>query len=276
MFSVNDEGPLPGLAELLPASAEKALNDQTVDEYRRAVAESNLPLSQTMSFGSDFRALIERTLFRKLVRELPEEDARLPWLECHVPPGGTMTISTTTSSVHSSDLELNIFGSGLGTGRKISITATSSSEARKQCATLALDLRVKPRIYEIRGTESVELEVSSILGNSIESKKQCPFCGVPANTIDRFSFQLGEHLDLRHDEVASKRNLKLALEDSKSIDAGIELKNFGVAFKLSATVSRGQTFEIESVFPPGKLYSAYSRLRGGPFQTAMWATELAG
>ena len=275
MFEVIDRGPLPGLAELLPKPQGAQLDEEKVAEYGRALNQSNLPLAQTMSLGGDLRALMDRVLFRTLVRELPEENAKLPWFECHVPPGGTTTVSATTSLTDSSDLELKIFGSGLGRGRKTSITASKSSEPRSECATLALDLLVKPRIYEVRGAESVELEVVSVCGTSIESHSKCLFCGVPSGTVDRFGFRFGEHLDLRADKVSSTRKFQLKIEDSSSIDAGIELKSLAVDLKLGASVSRDYVFEIESVFPAGKLYSPYSRLRGGPFQTAMWATEAA-
>lgn len=275
MFEAHDEGALPGLADLLPASPEKQLNDQLINEYGRILAEANLPLAPTMSLGSDLRALINRVLFRKLVRELPEEDAKLPWFECHVPPRGTTTVAATTSSSASSRLELKLFGSGLGRGRKTSITVSSASEPRKKCATFALDLRVKPRIYEVRGAESIELEVVSTSGTSIVSHGKCQFCGVPASKVDPFGFQFREHLDLREDRVATTVKFQLAIEDSSSIDAGIEIKSLGVDLKLGASVLRGYSFKVESVFPPGKLYRAYSRLGRGPFQTSMWATERA-
>ena len=97
MFEVIDRGPLPGLAELLPKPQGAQLDEEKVAEYGRALNQSNLPLAQTMSLGGDLRALMDRVLFRTLVRELPEENAKLPWFECHVPPGGTTTVYSTTS-----------------------------------------------------------------------------------------------------------------------------------------------------------------------------------
>ena len=272
MFNVRDEGALPGLAMLVQAPADGKLDEELIAERARALAAADLPVAATMGV-SDLRALVERVLFRKLVRELPEEDCSMPWFECHVPPGGSTILKSSETSTSSNTLELKLFGSGVGAGRKVSITVSSAAAPRTTCATFLLDFRVKPRIYNVRGVESVELEVIECRGKSIVSHEHCPFCGVSPDTVDRFGFRFGEHLDLRKDKVSTKLKLQLAVEDSLSIDAGLKLAAFPVELKLGAKVARGSTFEVESEFPAGALYRAYARVGGGPVQTEMWAVE---
>ena len=272
MFEIRDEGALPGLAEIVPSAEGQAVDEAMIAERVRAVASANLPIASTMGV-SDLRGMVERILFRKLVQDLPEEDCSMPWLECHVPPGGTTVLRSASSTVGSGQLELKLFGSGLGIGRKVSITCSTAAAPRSNCATYLLDLRVKPRVYSVRNAEFVELEVLACRGMSILSMHHCPFCGVAPAAVDRFSYRFGEHLDLRNDKVATKLKLQLSVDDSLSMDAGVKLASLPVELKVGAKVARSITFEVESEFPSGALYHSYARVGGGPVQTAMWAVE---
>ena len=268
MFDVTDNGPLPGLGDLVKTSSADPLNDQTVAEYGRAVATADLPLAQAMSVAGDVRDLLERVLFRTFVRDLDEESCAFPWFECHVPPGGTTAVRSTVTSAISPTFELNIFGSGLGRGRKAAITVSSSSEPRRNCATYSLDLRVKPRLYETRGTESVELEVVACLGKSIVSQDACPYCGVATDAVDQFAFRFGDHLDLRADRVVSKLTAQLAVEDSLSIDAGIKLSSLPVGLKLSEGVERPFSRDrvaLSAWGPLPQLHAATDRAPADPY-----------
>ena len=275
MFDVQDGGELPGLASIVDASADVALDEAFIAERVRAVASADLPIASTMGVA-DLRGMVERVLFRKLVRELPEEDCSVPWLECHVPPGGNTVLRSSEGQTGSGGLELKVFGSGLGAGRKVTISTSRAAAPRSTCATYRLDLRIKPRIYAVRNVESIEVEVLACRGESIVSLERCPFCGVAPADVDRFGYRFGEHLDLRKDSVATKVKLHLAVEDSMSMDAGVKLPTLPVELKLGAKLARSVSFEVESEFPPGLLYRAYTRSGSGPIQTAMWAIERGG
>src|SRR5882672_1522777 len=264
MFEVRDNGALPGLAEVVGQAPDAALEDRAVAQYAQVLSASGLPLPSTMGVGSNVRALIERIFYRKLKRELPQENCSLPWFECHVPPGGTAVARSSASSETSQGLELNIFGSGIGRGRKVSITTSSASAPRKACAIYRLDLIVKPHLYDIHGRESVELEIVNCLGQSLENLEKCPHCGVPPGSVDPIDFHFGQHLDLRADRVNSTFKFKLEIEDSSSIEAGVKLTSIPLALKLTSKVSRGYSFEVESEFPAGMRYIPYTRVGAGP------------
>jgi hypothetical protein len=266
MFDVRDEGPLPGLVDLLPASSDAL----TADSERAIVAE--LPVGAIMGL-TDLRSLVDWFKGRKLVRELPDQDYALPLLECHVPPGGSTVVRTSESAAASGQLELKIFGSGLGGGRKATLSISKDSAPRQNCATYFLDLRVKPRLYRTSEGESIELTILECLGETPVTYKNCPYCGVTPESIDRFTYRKGDHLDLRRDAVKAMRRFELTVEDSASIKGGIKVERVGVDLSVGATVSHGMKLAVESEFVPGFLYQPYARLADGPLQTSMWATR---
>ena len=275
MFKISDEGPLPGLADLVTISEKDLGDDLAIAECTRQLAESDLPVGVTMSLIPDLRGFIERILFRRLVRELPTQVRRLPWFECHVPPGGATKIASSATTSRSGSIELKVFGAGLGRGRKTSITVSSASEPRTSCATFALDVQTTPRIFDVRGVESVEVEVTAVLGESVIDNQRCPYCGVARIDVDPFDFVLGEYLDFREDRVETTRGYKVEIEDNASIEMGLDIESVQTKCKLGAESVGHSVFEFESRFPAGLLYQPYRRLSGTTLQTPMWAIERA-
>lgn len=274
MFDVRDDGPLPGLGHLVAAAPGAEVTEALVDAGVRAVQTAGLPIAATMGFSlTDLHALVERVLLRRLVRELPEDDVSMPWFEAHVPPGGSMSLRTSESNSSGGSLELKLYGAGFGAGRKVSISVSSSSPPRDCCASFALDLRVRPRVYALRGRESVELEVVSLRGRSVVSHEHCPYCGVAPALVDPFLYRLGDHVDLRRDKVAQTQKMQLSVDDSLSIEFGTKLPSLPVELKLGAKAARTVSYELECQFPPGALYLPYTRVGAGPVQTPMWAVE---
>jgi hypothetical protein len=271
MFEIRDEGALPSLAEVVGGNPQTKLDNQAVSEYSHKLTASGLPVATTMSATGDLRAMLERLFYRKFVRDLPNENCTLPWFECHVPPGGATVVRTADASTSTSSLKLNLFGSGVGRGRKLSVTISDASAPRTNCATYQFDLRVIPHLYEIRGRQSVELEIAELLGKSFVSIDNCPYCGLVPDKVDTSEFRFGEHLDLRKDKVTTTRKFRMEVEDSRSIEGGVKLSSLPVALKLSARVTNNYSLEVESQFPPGILYRAYTRSNAGPLQTEMWA-----
>jgi hypothetical protein len=272
MFKGHDDGALPGLSDLVPSTGKKPTLAK-IKEYTRSIQQADLPLEPTMGFG-DWSGFIERLFFRKLVRELSEQNCSLPWFQCHVPPAGTTSVESGVSVESDSSIGLKIFGSGLGRGRKVSISVSSKSEARLQCAEYRLDLRVKPRVFASHGTESIEVEVLEYMGDSAITYDRCPFCGRQVAAVDPMDYRFGPHIDLRRDKSASTRTFKFAIEDSSSIEVGFQAAAIPVELKLDAKVTKGTTLEVESVFPPGFRYlPCYRVTPGGPLHTAMWAIE---
>jgi hypothetical protein len=273
MFTVVDDGSLPSFAELVARDVGTSPSDATLGTLRRTLDDEDLPVTATMGFGDNLRALVERILFRKFVRDEADVACTLPWFECHVPPGGKTTMRTSATSVTERSCEIKVYGSGIGAGRKVSLVMTQASEPRAKCATYGIDCRVRPRVFDIRGRESVELEVVECLGESIVSHDICPYCGVAASDVDPFDFQFGQQLDLRNDDVTRKEKLQLTLDKSFSASAKLKIPALAPELTLGAKVSRSMNLEVEQEFPPHVLYRPYTRLGPAPLQTPMWAIE---
>ena len=276
MFSIRDDGPLPGVADCLTDSSTSEPTAEDVEQFGRAIAAADLPIAATMGVWDDARGLFDRIFYRKFVRDEPPIECRMPWLECHVPPGGASVVKSKATSVDERSCELKIFGSGVGAGRKTTISIGTDSGARTRCTTFAFDLMVTPRVFELRGRETIELQVVRVLGEAVEAHDDCPYCGVAPGAIDPFRFELGEHLDLRSDGAALKRSTGLAVEGGFTASIGPKLTLPGGVvpqLSLTAKVSRGMTLEVEMTFPPGALYRSYKPIRSPTLQTTMWAVE---
>lgn len=273
MFTVVDDGSLPSLAELVERDVGTSPSDEALGTLRHTLDDAELPVTATMGFGDNLRALVERILFRKFVRDEADVLCTLPWFECHVPPGGKTTMRSTATSVSERSCEFKLYGSGIGAGRKVSIALTEASDPRVKCATYGLDCRVRPRVYDIRGRESVELEVVECLGESIVSHDVCPYCGVAASDVDPFDFQFGQQLDLRTDDVTHKKKLQVTIDKSFSPSTKLKIPTLAPELTLGAKVSRSMSLEVEEEFPPRALYRPYTRLGPAPLQTPMWAIE---
>lgn len=276
MFQVRDEGPVEGLADLIPEPADDddRLAPERVDEITERINRAELPLQATMGLPESWQNLIDRVFFRRLVRELPAETRAVPWLECHVPPGGTTTIRSRTSMESSGGLGLKLFGSGLGRGRRVAIGVSTQSHPRRQCARYLLDVEVKPRLFESRGIESVEIEVLACHGDSVRILNPCQRCGVDPGSVDPFDFDLGPHLDRRQDTVATIWLGSLEVAENLAMEAGFSVGGLDTQLTLSATVTRSTALEVESELPPGHLYQLYRALAThGPLQTPMWAVS---
>ena len=161
MFQVRDEGPIEGLVDLIPepSTGDDHLSTDQLEAITERIDRAELPVRPTMGLRESWQALIDRIFARRLVRELPSETRSMPWLECHVPLGGTTIIRSKASVESSGEVGLKIFGSGLGRGRRAMIGVSTQSRPRRQCARYSLDLDVKPRLYDSRGVESVEVEI---------------------------------------------------------------------------------------------------------------------
>lgn len=273
MFKVEDQGAIRGLAETVAAEPGADLDETRMQKAADEIRSGELPLRATMGPWDDLTSLIKRVWFRKLVSEFPEEKFALPWFECHVPPGGATELATKATAEHENSIGLKLFGSGLGGGRSVKIEISSAAEPRKSCATYFLDLLIKPRIYESFGQKSVEIEVVKCLGETVESIKKCPYCGVDPAQVDKFDYLFGPHIDLRKDKVNSKRTLNLEISDSLTIDSGFELPDIPVELKLGASVVHAMTLEVAYDLVHGKMYKPYHRVAGTPLQTEMWAIE---
>lgn len=271
MFTINDNGTLPSLADLIPHTPNKEITPAVLEDSAKIINSADLPLQSTMGVMDDLSGLIRRLWFRKLVRELPEETRSMPWFECHVPPGGKTSVQYQTTRERSAEVGIKVYGSGFGHGRSAIITVSSSSESRSSCATFSLDLRIKPRLYESMGQESLELEVLEILGESHETHKTCPYCGVKAESVDKFEFTFGPHIDLKNDTVKMKRTFSVQIDTATSFSVGISIPKIPVELNLEGSVTKGTVLNVESEFLPGFMYLPYHRASRTPIQTEMWA-----
>lgn len=269
MFTLQEDKALPGLANLVALQPGLTPNDEVVAEFGRRLQASDLPVAPTMGLTSGLRELVERILFRKLVREEAPTKAAVPWFECHVPPGGSATVRSSTTRSSDMSCELTVYGSGLGGGRKTTLSVSTASSPRKACAIYSLDYSVTSRIYDVRGRESIELEVVAFLGESIRTLDPCPFCGVSPDDIDEFEFRRGDYLDLRSDLVPTDRTFDLTVEGEFSASVSL---NAIPGLKLGAKVSRGMTLQVADTFLPGLMYYPYTRVPMTSLQTSMWAT----
>jgi hypothetical protein len=278
MFTIRDDGPLPGVGDLLADRSGSEPTAEDVQQFGRMIAASDLPISATMGVMDDVRGLFDRIFYRTFVREEPAFTCSMPWLECHVPPNGAAVIKSKATRVTDRSCELKIFGSGVGAGRKTTISIGTDSGPRSRCTAFAFDVEVVPKVFELRGREMIELHVVKLLGESVDTLEACPYCGVAPSSVDPFRFELGEHLDLRRDGAPLKRTVGLAVEGAFSASIGAKLPLPGGVspqLSLSAKVSRGMSLDVEVTFPPGALYTGYRQLRAATPRTAMWAVERA-
>jgi hypothetical protein len=273
IFTVRDDGPLPGLSDIIPTGRE--LSETEVEDLVRKVSEADLPFQATLGLRETWASLVRSFSRRQLLRELPDDELSMPWLQIHVPPGGTTLVRLSTSESESSSLTLSVFGSGFGRGRAITVTLASASEPRSVCATYSLTLRVRPRIYDKGGIESVEVDVRELLGTSVEPLSPCPCCSVNNASVDLFDFKVEPYFDLRRDTVAITSTERIEAQEETTIDAGFSLPMLpAVALKLTAKVKRVVAFETESTLPPGHLYRPFRRrLLGAPLHSRMWAVD---
>jgi hypothetical protein len=269
---VRDEGPVPGLSDIIPAAGE--LTAAQIEGIARAVSDADLPVQETLGLPVAWAFLARSFSERRLLRELPDEERSLPWFEIHVPPGGTSLIRLATKTSAATTASLSVFGSGLGKGRTATITVGSASEPRSVCASYHLNVRVRTRIYTRAGIESVEVEVREFLGESVEPLMPCPRCRTDGAMPDPSEYRLEPYIDLRRDSVASRVTSLIEIDEETTIDAGFSVASLSTALKLSAVIKRGVTLETESMLPPGHRYWKFHRLAlGAPLHSPMWAVN---
>lgn len=219
-WTVHDDGPLPGFADFIPA--DRDLSDAEIEGIASAVAAADLPVHATLGAGSAWAALVRSFSRRTLVRELPVQQALVPWLEVHSPPVGEAVVRLQASAASQRSVLFNVFGSGFGRGRRLRFTAGSESGPRTDCVTYAFRVMVKPRVYRRDEHESVEVSVQGITGLQTDSRPRgdCPWCSRLDRSDDDPLLVPEPVLDLRRDSSHNTVMRALELEEETSIEAG--------------------------------------------------------
>jgi hypothetical protein len=269
---LSDGGIIPGLSDLIPENRD--LSDKDIEQLADVVDRADLPFDATLGLRDTRASLVRSYSRRRLVRELPPGEQSLPWLEIHNPPGGTTVVRMGSSDSDEKSIGVSVFGSGFGTGRRITFEARIESEARFVCVAYSMRLKVQARVYLRESTESVEVRVLGLLGNSVEALLPCSGCGLSSAAIDDFDYLIEPFIDLRHDVAASRLTERVEVEDHASVDAGFTLPRMETRLALKATFANNATIETESMLPAGQLYQRYRRLvTAGPLHSRMWTVD---
>ena len=269
---VRDDGPLPGLADIIESTESDTVHAATTENATAALEAADLPLHATMGVRDSIDALVAWVAGRKLVRTLPEDVVPLTWFECHVPYEGTAQESYEAAETESGGVVIKAFGSGLGRGRNVTLTlASEAAGPRRACVAYVLDLRVLPHVYEADGRESVVAEILGPVAHRAVEWTPCPYCGVAPDAVDPFENVLDVPVDLRADSVGRKQVVKLDWSEESSIDVGLDLPRTGVAIGLNARVTGRGSFSIAYELKPGFLYQAYRPLDARSRTAPRWA-----
>lgn len=168
-------------------------------------------------------------------------------------------------------MDLSLFGSGFGAGRKAKISVEESTEKYSQCIRRILVVSARPEIYEVDGRQSIVLQVMGVTGESWETFGPCPFCGIPAETIDRFTYSTDPFVDLRRDVASHTRSFEVTRSKEMTLRAGINVPGLSTPLNLTGKLSSEATMKVSYEFEPGYLYQPYRRIDGTPPHTPMWA-----
>ena len=271
-FLAQDEGGLPGVDEILSEHTGESLSEGELSQVEQALAESRYPMEATMSLRSNLWAILDRLRGRRLLYELPEEVQAMTWLELHVPTNGMAALTSSQAISAEHTVELAFFGSGFGGGRKVKLLFEETSDERRDCVQSVVRVRVKPAVYQVRGEEAVVLNVTGVAGEAIEPFPACPYCGIEAESIDRFEHRLEPFLDLRKETVGHQRVYSVESVKDLKMKIGVSIpqlpdSKLGLAANLSSTL----TWKIRYGFKPGLLYQPYWRIIGIPPHSPMWA-----
>jgi hypothetical protein len=272
-ISIRDEGPLAGLGDLVPAADQ--LTDTEIARAAEAIEAADLPLATTLGVPEAWGNFVQQFSRRRLLRQLPDEERGVTWFESHSPPGGAALVRFSRSVSQSSTLQLGVFGSGLGTGRAVTLTLNGESDPRPECARYLANLRIRPRVYEIGKRESIEIELVELLGTTVELFSPCPWCGRPSAEIDPFEFDAKPYIDLRGDTVGATISEAIEVATASTFDAGFAIPTLPVSLKLMTSVKGGVTITAESHLAAGRRYQGFRRssAEAAP-HSPMWAVDV--
>jgi hypothetical protein len=270
---VQHEEHLPSLDEILPDTQTGPLTTDQVTEVEQELAQSDFSIESVMGFGDNLRSLIDRLRGRRYLHELPEVTHPVTWMEFHIPTTGSGVLGTTTSVTGEHAIEMSLFGSGFGTGRKISLSFEDSTDSREDCVSYAMFIKVKPKVYQTKEGEMVVLDVEGVAGEASQAFHPCPYCGIQPSQVDRFEHRVGSFLDLRQDTVGRKRTFETEQVTNRNMKLGISIPSLETPLNLSVKLTIERVWKVDYEFEPGLLYQPYWRLSGVPPHTPMWAAE---
>jgi hypothetical protein len=189
----------------------------------------------------------------------------VPWLEFHIPRNSSGQLKWKTSQSDEVAFNLNVFGSGLGSGRSISWSVESDIPARSICLKFIQQLNVQVQLYLVtesgRDRYETTADIVSSRGRQLIPWANCPYCSCNIENVDEFSFEKGQVIDLR--QYDSKYTETFAQELKEPLDASVGLTlplpgaaqsaNVGISFKREARLSCTLVYE----FAKGRCYQPY-------------------
>ncbi|MGR7026619.1 hypothetical protein [Geodermatophilus sp. URMC 62] len=267
---VLDLGALPGLEEVVDSAGGNERDLSTVTE---AIDASDLPLQATMGVRESVSSLMSWLRGRRFVRSMPPETVTMTWFECHVPRGGAAQERLESTQSGQAGVVIKAFGTGLGRGRKIAVTASTEAAApRRLCVSYLVDLRVLPHLYVTDDRESVVAEVLEPVADRSVDVDPCPYCSVAPEQVDPFDNEFDDIvLDLRRDSVGRRKVEKLDWTTESSVDAGLTLPKLGLDISVNARLAGQGTFSVTYDFPAGYLFQGYRPLDGRGRLGPRWA-----
>ena len=275
-FILQDDGPLPGLADFIPEGRE--LSDSELDDIARSIDSAALPIQITLGPREVWASFLRSFARRKLLREHPPVEADLTWLEAHAPPNGTTMVRIGSSVSDERGLSASIFGSGGGTMRRVTITSSSESGPRPGCVSYTARFSVLPRIYSRGGVESVEVSVlgAPTLVTETRSRSKCQWCSALAEPFDTTRYLTESGIDLRGDNVPVTIARRTEVHEETAIEAGFTVPMIPASLKLTAIVMRSVSIEFQMQLAAGRRYSSLSLLEdSGAVHGPLWTTDSA-
>jgi hypothetical protein len=262
--TITDEH-LPGYAELYDRLRETQEPDDMAQALEAEAARHVLPVQATRGVPTPFKAMVDFLRGRKHVQDLGEHVLEVAWLEFHVPRNSTGALKWKTSQSDEVAFNLNVFGSGLGSGRSISWSVESDIPARSICLKFIQQLNVQVQLYLVKesGRERYETsaDVLSSRGRQLIPWVDCPYCASTVENVDEFDFEKGQIIDLRQYDSKYTETFTQELKEPLNASVGLTLPlpgaaqtaNVGISFKREAHLSCTLVYE----FAKGLCYQAY-------------------
>jgi hypothetical protein len=253
-------GPAASLRDLPKAE------DAAVEELSRRLADQAVAVPGDRSALNYALGLLRRLRQREMVRDLGEHEARIDWLDFHVPPGGKGRLVLGRTATGEGGIDLKLMGLGFGSGIEMKTAAERDFGEREQCFSMGSLLRIHLREFaEQGGRSSVQVDVVKRIGNYIESHKLCPRCFAAAAAGPQ-PRRLDETWDLSGDPEGLTEKRSYDLTHSSEVEVGLDLPVLATA-KLNAgiAISRSvqSTCEATYVLRGGARFSAWQDLVPG-------------
>jgi hypothetical protein len=265
-----DDQSVAGLADRL-AELDGVDPDDAATALREHAAAVDLPTPGARGVPDVYRWIVDRIRGRRLTEDLGEHPAQMDWLELHVPPGGSGSISLRDDRSAEQGVKLSIAGLGYGNVRVLRWSVSEDFADRGHCLRLIQHFGVRVRRYDDGETRA---DLTSLRQLEVQAWDVCPRCGGSADALDPFSYEAaGRGIDLsgHDDDVERGEHYELSGTTDNQIGLAIPLTggsslNAGVSARSTVTLGCDTRYR----FAPGRHYTPV-RAVGRHNELPFWA-----